>query len=160
MDHDSQQPVQRSESVPANAAEPVSPIPDALDPNCWSHILALPQTLDVHITTPTQCPVLEHSAYTGAEGTRGVFTPRRHKRRPTVLWLQVQVSQGRNQDWNVQIEKDLHRTFPGHPVMDRSGRRSLRRILAAYACRNSSVGYCQVRLDWSDAPSPPRLQPE
>ncbi|KAK9810304.1 hypothetical protein WJX72_008307 [[Myrmecia] bisecta] len=41
------------------------------------------------------------------------------------------------------IEKDLHRTFPGHPVMDGSGRNALRRILAAYSRRNASVGYCQ-----------------
>ena len=47
-------------------------------------------------------------------------------------------------DWNMQIEKDLHRTFPGHPVMDTSGRNALRRLLAAYARRNPSVGYCQV----------------
>lgn len=47
-------------------------------------------------------------------------------------------------DWNLQIEKDLHRTFPGHPVMDGTGRSALRRILAAYARRNPSVGYCQV----------------
>ena len=46
----------------------------------------------------------------------------------------------------LQIEKDLHRTFPGHPVMDSSGRNALRRLLAAYARRNPSVGYCQVPL--------------
>ena len=51
----------------------------------------------------------------------------------------------------MQIEKDLHRTFPGHPVMDASGRNALRRLLAAYARRNPSVGYCQV---CSRAPSP------
>ena len=45
----------------------------------------------------------------------------------------------------LQIEKDLHRTFPGHPVMDSSGRNALRRLLAAYARRNPSVGYCQVK---------------
>ena len=44
----------------------------------------------------------------------------------------------------LQIEKDLHRTFPGHPIMDASGRNALRRLLAAYARRNPSVGYCQV----------------
>ena len=49
-------------------------------------------------------------------------------------------------DWNVQIEKDLHRTFPGHPLMNRSGRGALRRILAAYSRRNEAVGYCQVLL--------------
>ena len=47
-------------------------------------------------------------------------------------------------DWNMQIEKDLHRTFPGHPVMDASGRSALRRVLAAYSRRNPDVGYCQV----------------
>lgn len=49
-------------------------------------------------------------------------------------------------DWNAQIEKDLHRTFPGHPVMDSTGRSALRRLLSAYARRNPSVGYCQVRI--------------
>ncbi len=58
-----------------------------------------------------------------------------------------------NRNWNVQIEKDLHRTFPGHPIMDRSGRSALRRILAAYARRNESVGYCQVRKDLRSRPS-------
>lgn len=72
-------------------------------------------------------------------------------------------------DWNLQIEKDLHRTFPGHPVMDTSGRSALRRILAAYARRNPSVGYCQVLpLDFfcpapllfpSPFPSPSLLSP-
>ena len=47
-------------------------------------------------------------------------------------------------DWNAQIEKDLHRTFPGHPVMDGTGRSALRRLLSAYARRNPSVGYCQA----------------
>ena len=47
--------------------------------------------------------------------------------------------------WNEQIEKDLHRTFPGHPIMDGGGRNALRRLLAAYAQRNPSVGYCQAR---------------
>ncbi|CAN0909345.1 TBC1 domain family member 9 [Linum grandiflorum] len=46
--------------------------------------------------------------------------------------------------WRGQIEKDLPRTFPGHPVLDIDGRDALRRILTAYARHNPSVGYCQA----------------
>ncbi|KAG6596445.1 TBC1 domain family member 9, partial [Cucurbita argyrosperma subsp. sororia] len=43
-----------------------------------------------------------------------------------------------------QIEKDIPRTFPGHPALDENGRNSLRRLLLAYALHNPSVGYCQA----------------
>ncbi|KAK9053881.1 hypothetical protein SSX86_024956 [Deinandra increscens subsp. villosa] len=43
-----------------------------------------------------------------------------------------------------QIEKDLSRTFPGHPALDGDGRNALRRLLTAYARHNPSVGYCQA----------------
>ncbi|XP_030521974.1 TBC1 domain family member 8B isoform X4 [Rhodamnia argentea] len=43
-----------------------------------------------------------------------------------------------------QIEKDIPRTFPGHPALDENGRNSLRRLLIAYARHNPSVGYCQA----------------
>ncbi|MED6133683.1 hypothetical protein PIB30_030444 [Stylosanthes scabra] len=46
--------------------------------------------------------------------------------------------------WKKQIEKDITRTFPGHPALDEHGRNSLRRVLLAYARHNPSVGYCQV----------------
>ncbi|CAL0300451.1 unnamed protein product [Lupinus luteus] len=46
--------------------------------------------------------------------------------------------------WKGQIEKDLHRTFPGHPALDEDGRNALRRLLTAYARHNPSVGYCQA----------------
>jgi hypothetical protein len=42
-----------------------------------------------------------------------------------------------------QIEKDLLRTFPNHSSMDTEGCAALRRLLNAYACHNSRVGYCQ-----------------
>ncbi|XP_076918503.1 uncharacterized protein LOC143578943 [Bidens hawaiensis] len=42
-----------------------------------------------------------------------------------------------------QIEKDLQRTFPGHPALNEEGRNSLRRLLLAYARHNPDVGYCQ-----------------
>ncbi|EXB88496.1 TBC1 domain family member 8B [Morus notabilis] len=46
--------------------------------------------------------------------------------------------------WKGQIEKDLPRTFPGHPALDEDGRNALRRLLTAYARHNPSVGYCQA----------------
>ncbi|KAL8090572.1 uncharacterized protein LOC141705517 [Apium graveolens] len=46
--------------------------------------------------------------------------------------------------WKGQIEKDLPRTFPGHPALDEDGRNSLRRLLTAYARHNPTVGYCQA----------------
>ncbi|XP_019710424.1 uncharacterized protein [Elaeis guineensis] len=46
--------------------------------------------------------------------------------------------------WKTQIEKDLPRTFPGHPALDEDGRNALRRLLTAYARHNPSVGYCQA----------------
>ncbi|GAB2276693.1 hypothetical protein Dimus_011409, partial [Dionaea muscipula] len=49
--------------------------------------------------------------------------------------------------WKGQIEKDLPRTFPGHPALDEDGRNALRRLLIAYARHNPSVGYCQVGND-------------
>ncbi|XP_024960575.1 ecotropic viral integration site 5 protein homolog [Cynara cardunculus var. scolymus] len=46
--------------------------------------------------------------------------------------------------WKGQIEKDLPRTFPGHPALDEGGRNALRRLLTAYARHNPCVGYCQA----------------
>ncbi|KAK6929243.1 Rab-GTPase-TBC domain [Dillenia turbinata] len=46
--------------------------------------------------------------------------------------------------WKGQIEKDLPRTFPGHPALDEDGRNALRRLLTAYARHNPLVGYCQA----------------
>ncbi|KAJ1286101.1 hypothetical protein BS78_03G327500 [Paspalum vaginatum] len=49
-----------------------------------------------------------------------------------------------SEKWKGQIEKDLPRTFPGHPALDEDGRNALRRLLTAYARHNPSVGYCQA----------------
>ncbi|VFQ62614.1 unnamed protein product [Cuscuta campestris] len=53
-------------------------------------------------------------------------------------------SVGGAEKWKCQIEKDLPRTFPGHPALDEDGRNALRRLLTAYARHNPSVGYCQA----------------
>lgn len=53
-------------------------------------------------------------------------------------------STGVPKKWKRQIEKDIPRTFPGHPALDVEGRNSLRRVLLAYARHNPSVGYCQA----------------
>ncbi|TVU02345.1 hypothetical protein EJB05_52129, partial [Eragrostis curvula] len=50
-----------------------------------------------------------------------------------------------SEKWKGQIEKDLPRTFPGHPALDEDGRNALRRLLTAYARHNPSVGYCQMQ---------------
>ncbi|KAJ4704806.1 TBC1 domain family member protein [Melia azedarach] len=53
-------------------------------------------------------------------------------------------SSGIPRKWKRQIEKDIPRTFPGHPALNEDGRDSLRRLLLAYARHNPSVGYCQA----------------
>ena len=45
-----------------------------------------------------------------------------------------------------QITKDLDRTFPGHPLMDQSGKDALREILVAFSLHRPDIGYCQVGL--------------
>jgi len=48
------------------------------------------------------------------------------------------------------IEKDVTRTFPGHPFFDSpSGQHSLLRLLTAYSVFNPTLGYCQVLFDIS-----------
>lgn len=43
-----------------------------------------------------------------------------------------------------EIERDLHRTFPRHPMFrEESGRNWLRNVLHAYACFSPRVQYCQ-----------------
>ena len=56
---------------------------------------------------------------------------------PTTTWA----SSGRK--WLMQIEKDLPRTFPKGVPGCSTKKTMLRRVLAAYALRNPSVGYCQ-----------------
>lgn len=56
----------------------------------------------------------------------------------------IEAVQGRETPATRQIDHDLDRTFPGHPVIDSpEGQASLRRILRGYSFRDSRVGYCQ-----------------
>ena len=42
------------------------------------------------------------------------------------------------------IDKDLHRSFPGHPFFHKKENlEKLRRVLVAYSIKNPSIGYCQ-----------------
>ncbi|KAK4749347.1 hypothetical protein SAY87_026796 [Trapa incisa] len=79
----------------------------------------------------------------------GVSTRRMGRYYQDLLALEGEVeavdgSSAASKKWRKQIEKDIPRTFPGHPALDEHGRDSLRRVLLAYARHNPSVGYCQA----------------
>jgi hypothetical protein len=41
------------------------------------------------------------------------------------------------------VQSDVHRMFPGHPILDSpAGSAKLRRVLATYFARNSTIAYC------------------
>ena len=44
-----------------------------------------------------------------------------------------------------QIDRDLHRTFPGHPALTEPFCQRIKNVLLAYSARNPEVAYCQVR---------------
>ncbi|KAL2623884.1 hypothetical protein R1flu_008129 [Riccia fluitans] len=66
------------------------------------------------------------------------------ERKDTTASNYIASKRGILEKWTSQIEKDLPRTFPGHPALDEDGRNALRRLLTAYARHNPSVGYCQA----------------
>ncbi|KAI4300209.1 hypothetical protein L6164_033610 [Bauhinia variegata] len=82
----------------------------------------------------------------------GVKTRRVRSYYENLLDQEANSSENKEQDassvafgkWRKQIEKDIPRTFPGHPALTEHGRNSLRRVLLAYARHNPSVGYCQA----------------
>ena len=42
-----------------------------------------------------------------------------------------------------QIDRDLHRTFPGHPALTEPFCQRIKNVLLAYSARNPEVAYCQ-----------------
>ena len=42
-----------------------------------------------------------------------------------------------------QIDRDLHRTFPGHPALTPAFCQRIKNVLLAYSARNPEVAYCQ-----------------
>lgn len=57
------------------------------------------------------------------------------------------VEEGSDNKWLHDIDKDLGRTFPFHPLFDINkyghvGQKMLRNVLQAYAVYNPDVGYC------------------
>jgi hypothetical protein len=58
-----------------------------------------------------------------------------------MYWTLLEVHANETSAHTTQIVKDLSRTFPGHKVFaSKKGREPLKRVLTAYAWKNSSIG--------------------
>jgi hypothetical protein len=59
------------------------------------------------------------------------------------------LKEGETSKWLCDIDKDLGRTYPSHPLFNVesgqgiTGQKALRNVLQAYAGFNPEVGYCQ-----------------
>ena len=54
-------------------------------------------------------------------------------------------ARGHSEDHEVeeQLDRDLHRTFPGHPALTEPFCQRIKNVLLAYSARNPEVAYCQ-----------------
>ncbi|CAM6034669.1 unnamed protein product [Sphagnum compactum] len=87
--------------------------------------------------------LLAQQAEVSAEAN-GIKDPTAVDDNDSALDQQSSPHSNRSEKWRSQIEKDLPRTFPGHPALDEDGLNMLRRLLTAYARHNPAVGYCQA----------------
>jgi hypothetical protein len=74
------------------------------------------------------------------------------------------IQQVQQQPANVEVERDVARTFPSHSYFrEDEARAALTRVLSAYAVWNPSLGYCQsmnfIAVPQASPPPLPRFPP-
>ena len=87
----------------------------------------------------------------GPQNQLGALTLQEHPVAFAALLSRVAAGECAEMD---EIEKDLHRTCPGHAAFGAggAGREKLRQVLATYSLRNPAVGYCQALRHVAHAP--------
>jgi hypothetical protein len=119
------------------------------DRACWDALLGIPGWKD-DMLTPIRMKRLIKKFGVPSEHRQRVWwfitgQAKVLQAHPEVFSTLLRQQRGDNiNDFHEQIEKDLRRTFPGHALFDsENGIGRLRRVLLAYSCHNSVLGYCQ-----------------